>query len=68
VTLRQYHLFEEDTGAVLVCWLEASLQIGQTVTLKELPKRRWAVTVAYEQTQTLTDLGFRRTWKVGGLS
>lgn len=66
--MRQYEL-RDKAGSVLVCWLEYDerLKIGTKLTLKGV-SRVWRVAQIYSETkQTLSDIEFRRGWKVGGL-
>ena len=66
--MKQYELRDE-AGSILVCWLpyDARVKIGVRVTLKGLPNRRWIVNTIYTLTQSISELEFRRSWKVGGI-
>ena len=67
--LRQYRLISIPDRREKLCWLDATLRIGQTLTLKQLVgvqqipvdrEKRWYVADAYEQVVEASDI--KRGW------
>lgn len=60
----QYELTDKD-HSTLVCWLDGKLRLGQSVTLEELPERKWTITHVYSTAMQKQEL--HKPWRVGGL-
>lgn len=61
--LKQYQLYNIDKECFSYCWLDGDLQVGNVITLEDVPGNKYKVIWKYDKELSLEDLGLNRNPK-----